>query len=346
MEWVEIIGRTVQEAVDGALNELGVDADDAEIVIVAEPRAGFLGIGRTPARVRARVRPATPRPKRPQRRHARGAQEASTSSGQNRPQALRRGGSPVTTQPKGAISDRPGGEEPAGGTGAGGGPGSQESSVESGEGRGSSARRRRRGGRGRSGSSPVSGGREPQEQSDGEEPQLSVDQQAAEAEDFIARLVAHFSPEARTSVRIEENHVFVDVRGDDLGLLVGPRGATIDALQELTRTVVQRRGEEHGTRVILDIAGYRERRAAALASFVERLGAEVLETGEPQALEPMTAPDRKVAHDTVNAIDGLSTSSEGVDPNRYVVIRLLEVAADPDGPEAGLDEDGTTADSE
>ena len=111
------------------------------------------------------------------------------------------------------------------------------------------------------------------------------------------------------------------IDGDDLGLLVGPKGATLNAIEELVRAVVQRETGGHGARIHVDVAGYRAKRREALAGFTRGLVDKVLETGEEQVLEPMHSPDRKVVHDTVAEIDGVDTSSEGEEPRRYVVIR-------------------------
>ncbi len=165
---------------------------------------------------------------------------------------------------------------------------------------------------------------------------MSVEDQAAAAESFVRGVVERFSLRGTTEVHIDAEQVLVSVTGDDLGLLVGPRGVTLDALQELTRTVVQRRGEEHSTRVNVDVAGYRAKRAAALREFVLRVAAEVLESGEARALEPMTSPDRKIVHDAANTVAGVETTSEGTDPHRYVVIRPAGQAAS--SPREALDE--------
>ena len=155
---------------------------------------------------------------------------------------------------------------------------------------------------------------------------MTIDQQAEAVEQFVVGVVERFGyDDATTTVRVEEDHVFVDVTGDELGLLIGPRGRTLDALQELARTVVQRRGEEGGTRVVVDVAGFRAKRTAALEAFAQRIAAEVLDEGAPQALEPMSAADRKVVHDALTPVAGVHTSSEGVEPSRYVVVH-------PDAP--------------
>ena len=108
--------------------------------------------------------------------------------------------------------------------------------------------------------------------------------------------------------------------GDELGLLVGPRGTTLAALQDVTRTVVQHHFPTRTDRIVVDVAGYRQRRIAAFQRFSKEIADEVLSTGTERALEPMSAADRKVVHDTVNEIDGVVTRSEGEDPARYVVI--------------------------
>jgi spoIIIJ-associated protein len=96
---------------------------------------------------------------------------------------------------------------------------------------------------------------------------------------------------------------------------------TLQAIEDLVRTVVQRQTEGHGTRINVDVAGYRARRREALAEFARELAETVRESGLERALEPMSASDRKVVHDTIAELDGVGTESEGEDPRRRVVIR-------------------------
>lgn len=157
---------------------------------------------------------------------------------------------------------------------------------------------------------------------------MPIEQQAELAERFVRGVVECFGVTgATTSVKVDEALVEVSVSGAGLGLLIGPHGSTLSALQELTRTVVQRRGTEHGTRIVVDVAGYRAKRAAALAEFTRSVAAEVLASGRPHALEPMSASDRKIVHDTVNDIEGVSTSSEGEEERRHVVIHAASPAS-------------------
>ena len=108
--------------------------------------------------------------------------------------------------------------------------------------------------------------------------------------------------------------------GDELGLLVGPRGTTLAAFQDITRTVVQAKFTARTDRILVDVAQYRERRVAALRRWIAGIADEVKTSGEERALEPMSPADRKVIHDAVNEIEGVETRSEGEDARRYVVL--------------------------
>lgn len=153
------------------------------------------------------------------------------------------------------------------------------------------------------------------------EEDVPIGEQADVAEEFMRGLVAAFGVPADVTVRIEEDVVLVDVDGADLGLLVGPKGATLRAVEDLVRTVVQRRTDGHGARIHVDVAGYQAKRRAALEQFARGLATRVIEGGQELALEPMPAADRKVVHDTVATIPGVTTTSEGEEPRRRVVLR-------------------------
>ncbi len=154
-----------------------------------------------------------------------------------------------------------------------------------------------------------------------EETTVTVERQAETATEFTVGLMEAFGAQADVTDEIDDGTITVKIVGPDLGLLVGPKGATLNAIEELVRAVVQRETGGHGARIHVDVAGYREKRREALAGFTRGLAEKVLETGEDQVLEPMHAADRKVVHDTVTEIDGVDTSSEGEEPRRYVVIR-------------------------
>ena len=153
------------------------------------------------------------------------------------------------------------------------------------------------------------------------EESLTLEQQGEAAQQFLSGLVQEFGLEANVSFsEVDEETVQVAAAGDDLGLLVGPRGATLAAVQDLTRTYVQRQSENRTDRILVDVVGYREKRNASLRRFADGIAVEVKGSGEERALEPMSPADRKVIHDAVNEMDGVETRSDGVEPTRYVVI--------------------------
>jgi len=154
------------------------------------------------------------------------------------------------------------------------------------------------------------------------EPAVPLDEQVSVATAFLQGLVQEFGLSAQVAGRAEgDDDVYVDITGDDLGVLIGPKGATLDAVQELVKTAVQHRTGGFTARMHIDVAGYRASRHEALAEFARSVAAVALETGRDQVLEPMNSADRKVVHDTVAGIDGVATTSEGEDPRRRVVIR-------------------------
>ena len=140
---------------------------------------------------------------------------------------------------------------------------------------------------------------------------------------FVTGLLEAFDIEAdvESTTLEDDDAVEIDVTGEDLGLLVGPRGATLSAVSELTRTAVAQThsGRLEG-RLRIDIAGYRARRKDALERFAAQMADKAIDSGAAVALEPMSPPDRKIVHDAINEIDGVSTESRGEDRRRHVVI--------------------------
>jgi len=153
---------------------------------------------------------------------------------------------------------------------------------------------------------------------------MTLEEQAAVASRFLEGLLERLGLDAQLTTRVvdEETVEVAADGGEGLGVLVGPRGTTLLALQDVTRTVVQRNFPSRTDRILVDVAGYREKRSAALRRFSEQVAAEVLESGDERALEPMSAADRKVVHDAINEIEGVGTRSEGEDPGRYVVVTV------------------------
>ncbi len=153
----------------------------------------------------------------------------------------------------------------------------------------------------------------------GSAPEVGFEADSAAA--FLSGLATAFGYDSTTEiVNSEGGDVEVRLQGAELGPLIGPRGQTLQAVQELTRLVAQPYGRERQGRLHVDIGGYREHRREALARFTTQVADEVRSTGQSRMLEPMSAPDRKVVHDTAAAIDGVTSRSEGEDPQRRVVL--------------------------
>lgn len=346
MEWVTTSGKTVEEAKDAALDELGVDEVDAEFEVLEEPRQGLFGRQRGEARVRARVRPTAPRPKIERRGRGRKKTEdtntrsTSGSSGGAAPSGDREEVRPSEAAPSrgGGDAERPkrrrktrgGSDEPAEPTDAAEDTAAASTPAAKGP-------RTRKGSGGRTRSARGNGSergaentewdrdeRQPAASTNGgsfvPEEELSIAEQGQIAEQFLVGLLERFGAPAQTTVISNEDSVEIQIAGQDLGLLIGPKGQTLQSLQELTRTVVQRRSVARTTRIMVDVAGYRSRRKEALERFTRQVAQDVLTSGEQRGLEPMNAADRKVVHDTVNDLVGVRTLSEGEDPRRRVVI--------------------------
>jgi spoIIIJ-associated protein len=138
---------------------------------------------------------------------------------------------------------------------------------------------------------------------------------------FLEGLLEAFGLDGEVTVKEPvDGEIEVSIDGGDLGLLVGPKGQTLLAIQDLTRLVAQRRVTPGSPRLGVDVAGYRQRRVEALRRFSRQLADQVLASGASKALEPMSAADRKVVHDALTDVDGVETMSEGEEPYRRVVI--------------------------
>jgi spoIIIJ-associated protein len=143
---------------------------------------------------------------------------------------------------------------------------------------------------------------------------------AAEARELVERVVAAIGVECTVDVVEDEETVVVSCDGGDLGMLIGRHGQTIDAVQYLANSIAWRRFEAERKEIVVDAAGYRDRRRVTLEAMAVRAAESAVAAGERVDLEPMTAVERKVVHQRLQDYDGVETSSEGAEPNRYVVV--------------------------
>lgn len=157
------------------------------------------------------------------------------------------------------------------------------------------------------GSEPAAGGRELPE-----EP-------AERVRVLVGEVVAALELDAEIRIEETEDEIRADIVGDDLGLLIGKHGATIDALQHLAARAAFR-GRRDRKLVVLDAAGYRERRAATLERAAEQAAQDALSFGRPVELEPMSAPERRIVHTYLRDRTDVQTHSEGDEPDRRLVV--------------------------
>ena len=286
MEWVEVQGKTVDLAVDVALKELDLRSrEDANVEIIQDPKAGFLGMGGKDAIVKVSRAPRKRRRRRGRGRSGSGKEADSKRqvaeqgrSGQSSPNHNK---SKHGKQPKKPRQEK------------------QEKKVSN-----SNAQR-------------------PDDRSNDRPEQAPIEEQAKVAAGFIEGLLGAFGLEGTVETRIEDDVLYIEVEGSQTEALVGPKGSVMQSVHELTRTVVQRK--TYGApRMRIDIAGYRARRREALRIYTGKLAAQVIEERDEAMLEPMNAADRKVVHDAVAEIEGVRSFSEGDEPRRAVVIAYEE----------------------
>ena len=152
--------------------------------------------------------------------------------------------------------------------------------------------------------------------------EVVADSAAGKAQAFLKELTHLMGVDVEVAVGLdEEGNVFVKMTGDTLGILIGRRGETLDALQYLTSLKVNR-GQEGYTRVTLDTENYRAKREDTLVRLANRMANRAVKTGRKVSLEPMNPYERRIIHSALQANEAVDTHSEGDEPNRHVVITL------------------------
>jgi len=160
-----------------------------------------------------------------------------------------------------------------------------------------------------------------------------LEEQAEIAADFVEGLLSRMGLVADVEQGVDDGTMYLNVvggeseseddedeDGEDMGLLIGRHGQTLEAVQELTRVVVSHRTGLR-CRVIVDVEDYKKRQRARLASKAREVAKRVAKTGREEVLDPMNPYERKVVHDAVAEVSGVESSSRGEEPDRRVVIR-------------------------
>jgi spoIIIJ-associated protein len=309
MEWVETTAKTVDEAREAALDQLGVGAEDAEFDVLEEPKPGLFGRVRGEARIRARIRPTQARPK--QERKRRSKSEKSPT---------------VETEETVRAGDKGSDKDSGAATTADLDPAAEVAPIAAANANGQRAKVRvpsKADQATREGRQPSSKQREQVPVvNDNDAPQSDVSpaEVGAAAVAFMDGLTEAFGVTGASELTVDGTTLQLNVAGSELGLLVGPGGRTLNAVQDLARVAAQRRLGDHETRLRIDIAGYRERREQALVKFSRDVAEQVRASGVARSLEPMTSSDRKVIHDVLNEESGVASRSVGEDPNRRIIV--------------------------
>lgn len=363
MEWVKTTAKTIPEAIDLALDNLGVDEAEAEIEIIEEPKSALFGL-RTKgvARVKARVKPKPIRPKQtgdrkngrrrgPNNRNGGGSGGGKRTSN-NRNQRSTSGGSGQNDRNQGR---KKGGRNGGGDGGESGNDTRREnnrskkttaaaagtaavaagaaSSVDKGgaknDGGGRRGRGRNRNGGDRNdtgrGNGKSKATRSAASNDTTPEKETPVEEVATHLKGFLRGLTDAFGLEGDVSIDDSEPNALIASVDGQHGLMVGPKGRTLDAIQELARISSQRTAPS-SIRIKVDVGGYRAKRNEALAGFAQRAADKAVDNGAEVALEPMTPADRKVVHDALTDDNRVETRSVGSEPRRKVLV--VPVATD------------------
>ena len=308
---IDATGRSIDEAIFNGLKELEISIDEVEIDIIQQESKGILGIGAKPAIVRLTERepedvvlpeylnPENQRRERGERREKRDRRD-------------RRDRRERTESTEGADDAAEAAQECAEGE-----------AKEAGEERPRRERGERRDRR-RKGERERSDRREPKEPPEG------FTQEAAEgvpAAEFLKGLLSHMNVEGTVLAKAEDEGIRLYIDKSTMGMLIGHRGETLDAMQYLTSLAVNRNRKQEGyTRVSIDTEGYREKREETLARLARKIAGQVKATGRSRTLEPMNPYERRVLHATLQNHPYVATRSEGEEPNRRVVIYLKDKA--------------------
>ena len=288
-------GKTIDLAIENALNQLGLDRDSVSVQVLAQAKAGFLGFGAAPAKVQVTYEVPDPVPEKPAApKSALGSASRSKPKAkpQPKPEAPKPAPQPKAEAPKAepkkeVKKEAPKAEKPK----APKAPKAPKVEAPKAE-------------------SKVYAPAEPG----------SVEEKI---EQFLKGLLEHMGSKAVPHcVKGEDNTYSVDLVGDDLGYLIGRRGDTLDAIQHLANYSVNRGIEGH-VRINVDAEAYREKREESLRRYARKKAQQVLKAHRRTTLEPMNAYERHVIHATLQDTDRITTYSVGTEPNRRVVIEYV-----------------------
>lgn len=312
LQYIDVTAKTEEMAIEKALEQLSMDRDEVSVEILERAKSGFLGIGATPAVVRVSYDDGRPEPKpqefQPEQRKSkeeREREEAERKTEKERKAAEAKKNAPKPELPKEfqpeVLQNR-----------------SEKKPAEPKERRPREERHRRE--------------PKPVFRTDlGEEVH---DEKSEQIRTFLTGLLQHMESEAEVKVyEVEKNRYKVILEGEKLGALIGRRGETLDAIQQLTGYAVNRSGDKNRARIQVDAENYREKREQSLERLAQKMAAKVVKQRRNMTLEPMNAYERHVIHTALQNVKDVSTFSIGTDPNRRVVVAYDRSKQVPQGEE-------------
>ena len=303
-------GKTIDLAVEAALNQLGLDRDSVSVMVLQQAKSGFLGFGAQPAKVQLSYEVPDPiEEKVPEK-----PKSALGSASRSKPKAT---ALPDTAKPQPPKPEAPKAEAPKPVAPAAEPPRQDKPA----------APRPPRAPRPERKFDAPKAPREPRPERKVEPPKEYTPAEPGSTEEkieqFIQGLLEHMGSKAVPHCwKVDGNTYKVDLTGEDLGYLIGRRGDTLDAIQHLTNYTVNRDVDGH-IRVNVDAESYREKREDSLRRYARKKAQQVLKARRRTTLEPMNAYERHVIHAALQDMENITTHSTGVEPNRRVVIEYV-----------------------
>jgi len=292
-DFIDVTGKNEDEAISKALAQLGMDRDDVSVEVLERAKSGFLGLGACPAKIRVYYGPEEEEPVIPEPAPVPETPERPAAEKEEEPKKLRRPAPEKRERPE--RKERPVPQE------------KKERPEPEKKERPAPPERREQ-------AEPSVPFAELGEEAD--------DEKAAAIKDFLSGLLEHMGCAAGIKVYLPEKGRYkVILEGQGLGALIGRRGETLDAIQQLTSYAVSRGGGPR-VRVQMDAENYRAKREQSLQHLARKVAGKVVRYRRSVTLEPMNAYERHVIHTALQDYEGVTTYSTGVDPNRRVVVSL------------------------
>ncbi len=296
-------GKTIDLAIEAALTQLGLDRDSVSVTVLAQAKAGFLGIGASPAKVQVTFEVPDPKPEPVAPKSALGAASRS-----------KKPASAPVKKPEAPKSEAPKAEAPK----AAPAPKAEAPKAEASKQEKPKAEKPK---------SPKAEKPKAEAPKAPKEPKVYAPAEPGSVEEkietFLKGLLEHMNSKAVPHAWKENDNTYmVELVGEDLGYLIGRRGDTLDALQHLCNYSINRGIEGH-IRINVDAESYREKREDSLRRYARKKAQQVLKARRRTTLEPMNAYERHVIHATLQDMDRITTYSVGSEPNRRVVIEYV-----------------------